>query len=230
MLPPGLAECYKIITQNPPNKKTEAPPLTPQRESIDENSHDAEMEEEPSLDEEEEGEEEALTVSQDEHGNYLIDINERRAKKDSKAKREDKEKPAIPQLRQRKKNVLLPKRMHKHLSVGLNDTPGLSDTTTGEAEDMEVDAEGRASPQASTNLSRGAQSRMCNICGITIIHKASSWWHTLSSPLASFENVTVASALKVTRHAHRPKNGLEFTYSRVEHRATEASFNPVCYN
>ncbi|XP_050691484.1 uncharacterized protein LOC126983056 [Eriocheir sinensis] len=197
LLPPGLAECYKIITQNPPNKKTEAPPVTPQRESIDENSHEAEVEEEPSLDEEEEGEEEALIVSQDEHGNYLIDINERRAKKGSKAKGEDKEKPAVPQLRQRKKNVLLPKRMHKHLSVGLNDTPGLSKTASGEAEDMEVDAEGRASPPDSTNLSRGAQSQMCNICGITINHKPSSWWHTLSSPLASFENVTVASALKL---------------------------------
>lgn len=163
-------------------------------------------EEEHSLDEEEEGEEEGLIVSQDEHGNYLIDVNERRAKKGSKAKGEDREKASITQPRQRKKNVLLPKRMHKHLSMGLNDTPGLSDTTSREAEDMEMDAEGKESPPASTNLSQGAQSRMCNICGITINYKPSSWWHTLSSPLSSFESVTIDSALKVTRNAHTHTN------------------------
>lgn len=184
-----------------PAKKTETLPHTPQRESVDEDSLEAELEEYGS-DEEEEGEEEALIVSQDEHGNYLVDINERRAKKDSGAKGEDRERPAVPLPRQRKKNVLLPKRMHKHLSASLSDTPGgLPDSTTsGEAKAAEVETEGRVTPSASVSL--GAQSRMCSICGITISHKPSRWWHTLSSSLVDFDNINVSSALKVITHAN----------------------------
>lgn len=208
LLPPDLAECYKIMTQNPIDKKVEVPD-TAQKESADENSHQAEWEEH-GLDREEEGEE-GLTVSQDEHGNYFIDINERTPKKGSKTEVEDMEQQAGSYPPQKKKNVLLPKRTHKHLSLPPSDSPGgLSDTSSGEA-DVDVGTEGEVNASLtshSTNLSQEGQSRTCNVCGITRSCMPSSWWHMLSSPLASFDNITVSTALKVTEHTHTPDSSV----------------------
>lgn len=201
LLPPGLAECYKIMTQNPVKKKAEVPDKS-QKDFVDESSCPGEWEEHD-IDEEEEGEG-ALIVSHDEYGNCFIDVDEKRAKKDRSLDLEEQEQLALAHPSQKKKNVLLPKRMHKHLFLSSDNMPGeLTDTSSVEAENVEVEEEEGVKANIappSINLPQESQSKMCNICGITINHKPSSWWHTLSSPLATFDSVTVSTALKVNIH------------------------------
>ena len=201
MLPPDLAECYKIVTENPINKNHE-PVYTAEKNLANESICESDEEELDSNEEVEEEEEEegSLKVSQDEHGNYFIDVHDKGCVGENKFLTEQEEQPAVLKTTRRKKNVLLPRRMHKHLSLSPPSTPERhSDTLSGkeDGDDKEEECK-KTSSHSFATAQELRNSRKCNICGITIAGKSSSWWHTLSSPLDGFDSINVTTALKVT--------------------------------
>ena len=125
LLPPDLAECYKIVTENPVNIRQETASASGKGFAggnsfqINEEEQDCEerkREEDYDDDDDVEEEEGALQVSQDEHGNYFIDITDKGDNEENhKVLAEPEEQAAVLQTARRKKNVLLPRRMHKHL-------------------------------------------------------------------------------------------------------------------
>ena len=187
MLPPGLAECYKIMTsdrfEGAPNRgglKTSTPAV----QSAEGHKTDAEVEEE-----------EGLSVSQDEHGNYLVDME-----LSSPSKGDKKDTPeALPgnlELTPRKKkNVLLPKRYHHHLkenNSSLNDK-GMNLEGNNHSK-SNVDGK----KDENTNPTEAFSSRTCNICGVTFAGKPESWWSTLDSTISGIESVSISMALQVS--------------------------------
>lgn len=205
LLPPGLAECYKIVTENQVSIRQETVSTSEkgfaggndcQLDKKEPDCEEGKNEHDDDYDEEEE--EGALQVSQDEDGNYLIHILDKGDSPENKILMEQEEQTAVLQTARRKKNVLLPRRMHKHLSFSPQATSYRHTNISGQDSEEDKEEEHKKSSSASTPLAQES-SRKCNICGITIAGKSSSWWHTLASPLDGLETINVTTALKVMK-------------------------------
>lgn len=238
LLPPALAECYKIltsdsVTQRPPASGTKSESAPP---AVDEKTGDAETataetpvpdtlrskpggvtdgkpsgvsitpngnagsspnenavsdkpaappvtdKEASGTESEDEEDDPGLNLSQDEHGNYFIDMN---VVSSPKVGAEVAATTSSP-FPKPKSNVMLPKRSHGHLDAEKKRSPQASQTEVKTAEKDEAKKPGVSAVG------------ICNICGRTFTGKAQDFWHTLTSPLSGFESITVTVALKVS--------------------------------
>ncbi|KAG7164504.1 uncharacterized protein LOC121871883 [Homarus americanus] len=242
LLPPALAECYKILTSDCMTKRMSddannvdsrlrenddiSEPVTSKKvvpDNIDkehlvscESAPDGEQCDDQGFETEAEEEDSGLNVSQDEHGNYFIDMDimsspesddDRVAGVNGDKESGEENMNDASHTPRKKKNVLLPRRLHHHLSVNLSDDKRQPETCSltqvaniQEAKD-DSKTETLTSNQVLTHIG------ICNICGISFTGKPQDWWHTLTSPLSGFESITVTMALKLleTSLAHTSK-------------------------
>ncbi|KAK7086527.1 hypothetical protein SK128_012508 [Halocaridina rubra] len=175
LLPPALAECYKIMTSNSFDNADDKP----SKEITSECRTDGEHEEE-----------EGLRVSQDEQGNYVVNMKfgsqsngETSAIGDNGAEVN----ADLPLTPKKKKNIMLPKRHHLHLMDSSESTPAGSSLPNSN------DRTSSLSEIFADTVVAGT----CNICGRTFFGKSADWWHNLNSPLAAFETITVSMALQL---------------------------------
>ncbi|XP_066978667.1 uncharacterized protein [Macrobrachium rosenbergii] len=191
LLPPALAECYKIMTSD---TVCSASVGTDVRGNVDANNRtevnrvDAEVEEE-----------EGLRISQDEHGNFVVDMKIESPSKDSNkmsiSSSEQGSKVMESQSLRKKKNVMLPKRHHRHLMENDGEKSSQAESTVPGEISLKVSADG--TKNENVDPGEDMNSRTCNICGRTFTGKPDTWWHTLSSSLAGLESVTVSMALQM---------------------------------
>lgn len=220
LLPPALAECYKILTGDSDTKEKEILPAdASQHQSIavhllsDSQSNSQQFEtasvdgdvytqndaDEQSAGTEAEDEDSGFNVSQDKFGNYVINMDEVTSPRLEEAQTDEHHTPLPCMSREnrltqmpRKKNVLLPKRRQHHLSVE-HDSEGSqpeSDMQSPPVKDIN-------STQSAIGGEDGSLTGVCNICGIRFTGKPVTWWYNLNSLLAGFENITVTIALRV---------------------------------
>lgn len=246
LLPPALAECYKILTSDYMTKEVEdgasKVSSVPQEsevsedvvsskvvnhnngnecQDVHENVPDTGLTDDQEIETEAEEEDSGLNVSQDEHGNYFIDMDIMSSpgsgddrvvgiNRDREAVEEKSEDAASTP--RKKKNVLLPRRSHYHLSVNLGDNGKQLETHSGverEAGSPEAEEESKDGIPATTQ--ELPRTGICNICGISFSGKPQDWWHTLTSPLSGFESITITMALKVSELV------LSYTFSNMSH-------------
>ncbi|XP_068231678.1 uncharacterized protein [Palaemon carinicauda] len=191
LLPPALAECYKIMTSDnvcnaSVNMDVKVDPDVRSRAEV--TRVDAEVEDE-----------EGLRISQDEHGNFVLDMKIESPSKDSNKMNNSSHQPGnkvtASKTHRKKKNVLLPKRHHHHLlenngASSSHPQSAVSDVISTKV-NFEGNKDGNVDPDEANN------SRTCNICGRTFTGKPDPWWHTLSSSLSGLESVTVSMALQM---------------------------------
>ncbi|KAK3854884.1 hypothetical protein Pcinc_038682 [Petrolisthes cinctipes] len=161
---------------------------------------------------ESEVEEDNMSFSQDEQGNYVIEVKNLDDTWNASAKQN-----VVMKDKMKKRNVLLPRRSHQHLnncSLGqMNSSPlavhiGQGDGSgSTKSEGIQEKENTQQTPSTSTDTSNGNESSTngtCNICGINFAGKTPDWWYTLTSRLVGFDSITVNMALKVleTQLAH----------------------------
>nr|XP_053640794.1 uncharacterized protein LOC128694648 [Cherax quadricarinatus]XP_053640795.1 uncharacterized protein LOC128694648 [Cherax quadricarinatus]XP_053640796.1 uncharacterized protein LOC128694648 [Cherax quadricarinatus]XP_053640797.1 uncharacterized protein LOC128694648 [Cherax quadricarinatus] len=245
LLPPALAECYKILTSDCMTKRLED--RTSKVESVPQNNrnsnecdpnrimHDDSNSEQKVLsvnepegymddngvETEAEDEDGGLNVSQDEHGNYFIDMDamSSQGSDDEAVARVDKNKELIEEnlnetfdTPRKKKNVLLPKRSHHHLATNRNDNQRQVETLSPIKGEAKTPEKGKNSQNETTATAEElTHTGICNICGISFTGKPEDWWYMLTSPLSGFESITVSMALKLleTSLAHSNKEACD---------------------
>ncbi|KAK4290375.1 hypothetical protein Pmani_036718 [Petrolisthes manimaculis] len=161
---------------------------------------------------ESEGEEDNMSFSQDEQGNYVIEVKNVEDTWNASAKQN-----VVMKDKMNKRNVLLPRRSHQHLnncSLGKMKSNPLAvhigqgdESVSTKSEGIQEKENTQQTPSTSTDTSNGNESSTngtCNICGINFAGKTPDWWYTLTSRLVGFDSITVNMALKVleTQLAH----------------------------
>ncbi|XP_047476340.1 uncharacterized protein LOC125030365 [Penaeus chinensis] len=221
LLPPALAECYKILTgdSDMTEKEILPPGDTSQQQNIaghllsesqknsqrfETGSADDEVYTENDGDEhsagtEPEDEDSGFNVSQDKFGNYVINMDEVSSPRldddqtsESRSPHPSMSKESRVMHITRKKNVLLPKRRQHHLSAE-HDSEG----SQPESDSQSLPAKDINGTQSTTSSEDGSLTGVCNICGIKFTGKPTTWWYSLNSLLAGFENITVTIALRL---------------------------------
>nr|XP_045595466.1 uncharacterized protein LOC123756393 [Procambarus clarkii] len=245
LLPPALAECYKILTSDCMSKKSNDTNKLESRaekngdvddaatvntvtdvssssdpKALSESVPEEDMDEQGAETEAEE-EESGLNVSQDEHGNYFIDMDVINSPSDGddSAKDDDRSKE-LPEENQNeasniprtKKNVMLPKRLHHHLSSNHNDDKRQLETLSPTQKADKTPETGKDCQDGSiTTAAESDYTGICNICAISFTGKPQDWWYMLNSPLSGFESISVSMALKLleTSLAHSSKEACD---------------------
>lgn len=218
LLPPALAECYKILTgDSDMTEKEVLPPVdTSQQQNItghllSENQKNSQRFETGSADDEvytendgdehsagteAEDEDSGFNVSQDKFGNYVINMDEVASPGLDDDQTAESKSP-LPTMSKdmhinRKKNVLLPKRRQHHLSMEQD-----SEGSQPESDSQSLPVKDVNGTQSTTGGEDGSLTGVCNICGIKFTGKPTTWWYSLNSLLAGFENITVTIALRL---------------------------------
>ncbi|XP_064107342.1 uncharacterized protein LOC135216159 [Macrobrachium nipponense] len=189
LLPPALAECYKIMTSDTvcsASVDVDVRGTVDANNRIEVNRVDAEVEEE-----------EGLRISQDEHGNFVVDMKIESPSKDSNKMNinNSEQGSKVTESHRKKKNVMLPKRHHRHLLENDGEKSSQAESALPGEISLQVSADGKKIENVDS--CEDMNSRTCNICGRTFTGKPDTWWHTLSSSLTGLESVTVSMALQM---------------------------------